>query len=103
MALTPCAYRARAWRGDQLVADSTAALRDEEPDRAPMLWFPRRRRARRPARRPRLTRLTAGAGELDGHVAFDAERVRLDLVNSTDRRPTTVRSCGSRTGVTPPI
>ena len=40
MALTPCASRARAWCGDRLVADSTATLRDEGPDRAPVLWFP---------------------------------------------------------------
>ena len=29
--------------------------------------------------------LTRGAGELDGFVAFDAERVRIELVNSADR------------------
>ena len=40
MALMACAYRARAWRGDELVADSTAAIRDEGADRAPILWFP---------------------------------------------------------------
>ncbi len=51
--------------------------------------------------------LTRGAGELDGHVAFDPERVRLGLVNSADPAVADpdlrVRSCASRTGVTPRI
>ena len=83
MALVVCAYRARAWCGDELVADSTSAIRDEGGDRAPILWFP-------------VADVCAdslddlgdavgfGTGELDGHVAFDAERIRLGLVNGTD-------------------
>ena len=83
MALLVCAYRARAWCGDELVADSTSAIRDEGADRAPILWFP-------------IADVCVdslddlgdamrfGAGELDGHVAFDPERIRLGLVNGTD-------------------
>ena len=36
----PCPYRARAWWGDRLVAETTSARRVEEADRAPVLWFP---------------------------------------------------------------
>ncbi|MET0727803.1 MAG: acyl-CoA thioesterase domain-containing protein [Acidimicrobiales bacterium] len=35
-----CPYRARAWWGDRLVAESTSALRVEEPGRTPVLCFP---------------------------------------------------------------
>ncbi|HET6953654.1 MAG TPA: DUF427 domain-containing protein [Acidimicrobiales bacterium] len=36
----PCPYRARAWWGDRLVAESTAAVRVEEADGPPLLCFP---------------------------------------------------------------
>jgi acyl-CoA thioesterase II len=36
----PCPYRARAWWGDRLVADSTHAVRVEESGREPELYFP---------------------------------------------------------------
>ena len=32
--------RARAWWGDVLLADTAAALRSDEPDLLPLLWFP---------------------------------------------------------------
>jgi acyl-CoA thioesterase/uncharacterized protein (DUF427 family) len=38
--ISPCPYRARAWWGEQLVADSGRALRVDAPGRAPTLWFP---------------------------------------------------------------
>lgn len=37
----PCPFRARAWWGQQLVAESTAAVRVQEPGQAPALYFPR--------------------------------------------------------------
>ncbi len=80
VSLTVCPYRARAWRDDRLVADSTSALRDEGADRAPVLWFPVA-----DVHGDLLddgAALTRGAGELDGFVAFDAERVRIELVDS---------------------
>lgn len=36
----PCPYRALAWWGDVLLADTTAALRVERPEAAPLLGFP---------------------------------------------------------------
>jgi acyl-CoA thioesterase II len=36
----PCEYPARAWWGDQLLAESTAAVRVQEDGTAPTLWFP---------------------------------------------------------------
>ncbi|ONH27314.1 DUF427 domain-containing protein [Pseudofrankia asymbiotica] len=38
---SPCPYRARAWWGDRLVAESVAAVRVREPGQAPTLYFPR--------------------------------------------------------------
>ena len=38
--IRPCPYRARAWWGDQLVAESTSAVRVDIPGQAPTLWFP---------------------------------------------------------------
>ena len=35
-----CRYRARAWWGDELLAESTRALRVDVPGRTPTLWFP---------------------------------------------------------------
>jgi acyl-CoA thioesterase-2 len=37
---TPCRFRARAWRGRELVAESTDAVRFEVPGRPPTLCFP---------------------------------------------------------------
>src|SRR5262245_9937116 len=74
--------RARAWWGDELVADSAAARREAPPDGPPRLWFPRA-----DVREDRLDSLAghhweAGAGERDGHVAFDDEALRVELVES---------------------
>jgi acyl-CoA thioesterase len=33
-------YRARAWWGGTLLAESTAAIRSDPPEQAPVLWFP---------------------------------------------------------------
>jgi acyl-CoA thioesterase-2 len=91
MALIPCAYRARAWCDGDLVADSTAAVRDEAAGRAPGLWWPAAD-LRLDLLRNRFgdvgDLLAYGCGALDGYVAFDhevhPERLRLELVNSTD-------------------
>ena len=71
--------RARAWCGDELVADSAAARREEPPDGPPRLWFPRA-----DVREERLDALAgrwqAGTGERDGHVAFDDDALRVEMV-----------------------
>lgn len=36
----PARYRARAWWGDELLADSRRALRVDAPGQVPTLWFP---------------------------------------------------------------
>jgi acyl-CoA thioesterase len=38
--IRPCPYRARAWWGDALLAESTGALRVDRPGHSPALWFP---------------------------------------------------------------
>ena len=35
-----CTYEARAWVGEQLVAVSSAAMRVDLPESAPVLYFP---------------------------------------------------------------
>ncbi|MBX6387865.1 MAG: thioesterase family protein [Frankia sp.] len=62
----PCPFPARAWWGEQLVAETTAAVRVEAPEGPPQLYFPRRdvrfdlfTPAGRPAQSPVL-----GRGEL---------------------------------------
>jgi acyl-CoA thioesterase II len=37
---TPCPFPARAWWGEQLVAETTSAIRVEEPGAPPALFFP---------------------------------------------------------------
>lgn len=122
----PLGYRARAWWGDDLVAASDAAVRVEEPGRAPALYFPapdvrlallrdEGRRARCPVKgEARLwsldgDRAAAGTGTWAGeapartggadaawsfdrpapgcewlanHVAFDHDRVRVEVVDA---------------------
>ncbi|HKE74842.1 MAG TPA: acyl-CoA thioesterase domain-containing protein [Acidimicrobiales bacterium] len=81
--------RARAWWGDELVADSAAARREEPPEGPPRLWFPRA-----DVREDRLEALAgrweAGTGERDGHVAFDDEALRVEIAEGdvTTRFPT---------------
>ena len=118
MEITPCRLAARAWWGEQLVAESTGTLRVDEPGRPPALWFPcadvRLDLFRddgdgpagpdgRPARlwsidgpgdgRGVVWSLTGpppGLDRLAGHAAFDHDRVRVELVDgvTTKRFPT---------------
>lgn len=72
-----CPYRARAWRGEELLADSRDAVRVETAGGAPVLCF------------PEGDVLAAPAGDLvvdalPGHVAFDHERVRVELVDGVE-------------------
>ncbi len=76
----PCPLRARAWWGDQLVAESTGAVRVEEPGVAPVLWFPRA------DVRCDLPRDQVGDGDDTGFAAFDHDddRVRVELVDGVE-------------------
>jgi acyl-CoA thioesterase II len=104
----PCGYQARAWSGDELVAESTQALRLDRPGQAPTLWFPWsdvRSAWLRPVGRQdwdggavegfedsgeragtvqRCTRPPAGLESLADHAAFDQDRFRLELVDAAD-------------------
>lgn len=113
-------YRARAWWGDDVVADSTATLRLDRPGHSPSLWFPCT-----DVRWERFEEVTLGpalgaplrcwsvpgdpAGEAvvsshpdagheaswaKGFVTFDHDRVRVELVDagpSDDERDVTVK------------
>jgi acyl-CoA thioesterase len=83
MVTKACPYRVRAWHEDQLVVDSRAALRDERPEQAPLLWVPH---ADVSPDLPAVAAdtLTPGTGELAEHVALDAERLRVELVDTID-------------------
>jgi acyl-CoA thioesterase-2 len=77
----PCPYRARAWWGDELVADSTAAVRVDEPGKPPVLRFPRA-----DVRLDHLARLAhpEQAADTGDYVVFDGGRVRVELVDGRD-------------------
>jgi acyl-CoA thioesterase II len=105
----PCPFRARAWWDGQLVADSTAAVRVEEAGQPPALYFPHSdvrfepfhddgRRTTCPVKG--TARLWSGgpahdvlwsftepspeADRLRGLVAFDHDRVRVELLDALD-------------------
>lgn len=105
----PCPYRARAWWGDELVAESDAAVRVEEPGQPPALYFPHSdvrfdafhdegRRIVCPVKGgARLwsiedgrdvlwsfTEVSPEAGWLSGLAAFDHDRVRVELVDAAE-------------------
>jgi acyl-CoA thioesterase len=73
------------WHGDRLVADSTNVLRQEQPDVAPVLWFPV---ADVDVDVDRLggsaDALTRGTDGLDGYLSLDAERLRIELLEATN-------------------
>ena len=83
MPLTKCRYRARAWCGEVLVADSNATLRCDKPDRAPTLWFPSG-----DVERDLLGAVgvdaVSGTGDLAGYVGLDGEQLRITLVDGAD-------------------
>ena len=83
----PLPYRARAMHDGTLLGESDGAVREDVPDEAPRLWFPRAD-VDVEALDPGLWQ--AGGGELADHVAFDHEKVELTLVDgdTTTRFPT---------------
>jgi acyl-CoA thioesterase II len=112
VAIHPCPFRARAWWGDRLVAESTAAVRVEEAGEPPALYFPSSdvrfdaftdegRRTTCPVKGTARLWSAAGpanadgtdvlwsftepspeAGGLWGLAAFDHDRVRVELEDS---------------------
>ncbi len=109
----PCRWRARAWWGDRLVAESTATVRVEEEGQPPCLYFPcadvRFELLRDDGRRTtcpvkgtaRLWSIDAPGDEgadvlwsfappgpalgwLDGLAAFDHDRARVELIDGAE-------------------
>jgi len=85
----PCPYRARAWWGDVLLADTTGAVRIDRPDAAPLLCFPLAdvRVEHLPTVGDRAVGWTfadppPGAPGLRDHTVFDHEVVRVELVDT---------------------
>ena len=76
-------YRARAIVGDVVVAESVAPIRVDGPDAVPELWFPCD-----DVVDDALAGVDgawrAGDGPVAGHIAFDHERVRLELIDAVD-------------------
>ena len=84
----PCPLRARAWWGDELVAESTSAVRVEEPGREPALYFPLAD-VRLELFEPEAGEATcpaprSGPGWLADYAAFDHDRVRVELLDPFD-------------------
>ena len=77
--LSPLGYRARALAGDQVLADSDAALRLDDPDRGPTLWFPRADVASDP---PGVVSPPARFEALTGFVGFDPEQVTIEVLDT---------------------
>jgi acyl-CoA thioesterase II len=87
--VSPGPWTARASIGDDVLAETMRARRVERPGDVPTLWFPA---DDAPGVSAGLA--TAGEGELAGYVAFDAETVRVDLVDGRpgdDPRDVTVK------------
>ena len=81
MNVVPCPYRAQVWRGCDLVADSRAALREELPGLAPVLWFPLDD-VRMELFAEGSGLVTTGRDELARYAALDAKQLRTELVGT---------------------
>ena len=93
-------YRARAWRGDVLVAESDACLCHERNGEPAVLYFPHADIDPSSLGSSTSTRTIvaaqAGGGEavLQGHETFDPEQVRVEVVDAVageDDRATTIK------------
>ena len=88
--IVECPYRARAWRGDALVAESGACLSLERDGEPSVLWFPTAdiESGRLVGDDPELLTVLADPPpeleRLRGHGSFDQERVHVELI---DERP----------------
>jgi acyl-CoA thioesterase len=65
--------------GDDVVAETRAALRVDVPGGAPTLWFPAA-----DARAVPADLVAIGEGDLAGYLAVDADRARVELVDGRD-------------------
>jgi len=83
MAVNVCPYRARVWNGARLVADSTAAIRDERPEQAPVLWFPIDD-VRADVVADAAVMSEHGDGALTGYVRLDGGTLRTELLEVVD-------------------
>lgn len=75
--LSSCRYPARAWSGEQLVADSHAAVRVEQSGQPAQLWFPLEDTRRDLLRDD----VRVGEGPLAKMVVFDPVVFRVELVD----------------------
>jgi acyl-CoA thioesterase len=76
--LGPLGYRARALVADRVVADSAGALRLDDPERAPSLWFPLADVA---TDAPGVVAPPAWITSLVGFVGFDPGAVIVEVVD----------------------
>lgn len=84
---TSVPYRARAWHGGALVADSTGAVRVDQADGPPALWFPVAD-VQRDALPDGVVWADAPAPSTgtDGYVALDHDALRVELVDELDTK-----------------
>ncbi len=91
--VSQCGYQARAWLGEQSIADSHNALRADAAERDAVLWFPIADVAA-DALGDQAVGATKGVGQFAGYVSFDAATVRQELVDpmaSSDPRAETIK------------
>ncbi|MCB1016097.1 MAG: thioesterase family protein [Acidimicrobiales bacterium] len=83
---TPVPYRARAWHDGAVVAETTVAVRVDQADGPPALWFPATdvRVGALPDGARWADAPGAGSAAVDGRIALDHDVVRVELVDELD-------------------
>jgi acyl-CoA thioesterase len=87
-------YAARASVGGSEVAATTAAIRTDVDDGAPLLWFPRHDVDEAALATLEATAWQAGDTELGGYVAFDHEALDVEVLDGRpgdDERDVTIK------------
>jgi acyl-CoA thioesterase-2 len=100
MTVQPYPYRARAWRGDVLVAESDTCLCDERNGEPSVLYFPQAdidlsNLGSETSALNLLGDSTSDHGALQGHGTFDAAEVRVEVIDAVpggDDRDTTIKA-----------
>jgi acyl-CoA thioesterase-2 len=85
MQAEPYPYTASAWLGDELVARSASCLCAEAPGELPVLYFPAADIAGGTFEDiAECLRPAAALPELADHVAFDQDRIRIEITDESD-------------------
>lgn len=76
----PCPYVVRASCNGQIIAETSAGIRVDDGEQSTVLWFPRSDlRLDMAADIDEV--FTPGVGDYEGFVAFDSQRIQIDVVD----------------------